>query len=126
MDSQDIIAYGKVVPEKFWSERERVKNLCDWENLDFEIDGFVRVPDLDSPLIQDGNGLLSDTRIQLDLTRLVSFYDTMLVPGSLVPERYGKERIKHRLLGIFPKDLQAVARKIEELSAVWTGPLSFV
>ncbi|KAJ3784714.1 hypothetical protein GGU10DRAFT_333702 [Lentinula aff. detonsa] len=185
MDSQDIIAYGKVVPEKFWSERERIKNLCDWGNSDFEIDGFVRMEmDFEIMLCDFNEGVLvepvnlrarhrsgrwpggpgrgppgpgrhlehldrssfdqsfnantttlpssgfdafhsgtwhryypGDTRIQLDLTRLVSFYDTDLVP-SLVPERYGKERIKHRLLGISPKDLQAVVRKIEELSAV--------
>lgn len=58
-----------------------------------------------------------ETRIQLDLTRLVSFYDTDLVP-SLVAERYGKERIRHRLLGISPEDIQTVVRKVEELTTV--------
>ncbi|KAJ3925694.1 MAG: hypothetical protein NXY57DRAFT_20802 [Lentinula lateritia] len=196
MDSQDILAYGKVVPEKFFSERERIRNLCEWaRNLD--IDGFVRMEmDFEIMLCDFAQGVFvepfnlrarprngrgpggpgrrpggpegphrpsdktfplpsylhyensytqslnvnssalpssgldgaiysgswhryypGDTRIQLDLTRLVSFYDTELVP-SLVTERYGKERIKHRLLGISSEDLQTVVRKIEELTAV--------
>ncbi|KAE9401274.1 hypothetical protein BT96DRAFT_956582 [Gymnopus androsaceus JB14] len=53
-----------------------------------------------------------ETRIQLDLTRLVSFYDTELVP-SLVPERFGKDRLKHRVLGISQEDIQSVVRRIE-------------
>ncbi|KAF5354522.1 hypothetical protein D9757_014013 [Collybiopsis confluens] len=57
-----------------------------------------------------------DTRIKLDLTRLVSLYDTSLVP-SLVQERFGKPRIEHRLLGISDEDLNAVVGKVEELSA---------
>ncbi|KAI6021959.1 hypothetical protein EDC04DRAFT_2901166 [Pisolithus marmoratus] len=37
-----------------------------------------------------------ETRIQLDLSGLVSFYDTELVP-SLVPARFGKKRVRARL-----------------------------
>ncbi|KAJ4480199.1 hypothetical protein J3R30DRAFT_3288251 [Lentinula aciculospora] len=191
MDSQDILAYGKVVPEKYFSERERIKNLCEW-GKDLNIDGFVRMEmDFEVMLCNFNEGVLvepvnlrarprggpgrrpdgprgpgrhwhnylapvetpsnyesayavsldvnsstlpnsgfdgfqsgswhryypGDTRIQLDLTRLVSFYDTSLVP-SLVAERYGKERIKHRLLGISLEDIQTVVWKIEELSTV--------
>ncbi|KAJ3743911.1 hypothetical protein DFH05DRAFT_1524910 [Lentinula detonsa] len=197
MDSQDILAYGKVVPDKYRGERERIRNLCEWaKNLD--VDGFVRMEmDFEIMLCDFTEGVLveavnlrarprgrpgpgpggpgrgpkgpggpsrhldgihpppeipphryntlnqtlfnssmlpdsssgtffpgswhryypGDTRIQLDLTRLISFYDTELVP-SLVSERYGKERIKHRLLGISPEDLQTVVRKIEQLTKV--------
>ncbi|KAJ6582120.1 hypothetical protein B0H19DRAFT_1370255 [Mycena capillaripes] len=48
-----------------------------------------------------------ETRIALDLPRLVSFYDTALAP-SLIPLRAGKERWDHRLQGISAADLAAV------------------
>jgi len=52
-----------------------------------------------------------DPRISLDLTRLVSFYDTELVP-SLVPFRQAQTRYEHRLEGITPSDALAVRESI--------------
>ncbi|KAJ3771840.1 hypothetical protein FB446DRAFT_738734 [Lentinula raphanica] len=203
MDSQDILAYGEVVPEKYRDERGRINLLCEWAQ-DLDIDGFVRMEmDFEVMLCDFTEGVLvepvsirarrrgpggpgrgpggpgrpgdpdrpggpgrhpdgrypppdstpddqffssrtessnnfsllpnndydlffpgswhryypGDTRIQLDLTRLISFYDTELVP-SLVAERYGKERIQHRLLGISPEDLHTVVWKVEQLTEV--------
>ncbi|KAJ4480252.1 hypothetical protein J3R30DRAFT_2600952 [Lentinula aciculospora] len=193
MDSQDILAYGKVVPEKYRGERERINNLCEWAK-DLNVDGFVRMEmdfeimlcdftqgviveainlrararggpgpggpgrgpggpegpgrhldktfpsaklpphhdnsdshSIDFSALPNSGGFATfpswhryypgDTRIQLDLTRLISFYDTNLVP-SLVVERHGQERIKHRLLGISSEDLRTVVQKIEELTEV--------
>ncbi|KAG9314901.1 hypothetical protein JVU11DRAFT_4007 [Chiua virens] len=48
-----------------------------------------------------------ETRIQLDLSGLVSFYDTQLVP-SLVPIRAGQERWDHRVANLSRDDLLAV------------------
>ncbi|KAF9072589.1 hypothetical protein BDP27DRAFT_1320216 [Rhodocollybia butyracea] len=177
MDSQDILAYGAVIPEKYRDEKERINTLCEWAK-GLNVDGFVRMemdfeimlcdfakgvevaavnlrksirarpgrPDQprpppesyppyddsehrphsndrhnsstpDSPV---GDAFITgswhnyfpgDTRIQLDLTQLISFYDTQLVP-SLVEERFGKERIEHRLLGISPQDVLAVVNRI--------------
>jgi hypothetical protein len=42
MDSQDIVAWRKPRPDKFISERERIKALCDW-GKPFGLDGFVRM-----------------------------------------------------------------------------------
>jgi hypothetical protein len=42
MDSQDIIAWGKPRPDKYTSDRERLKVLCDW-GRPFGLDGFVRM-----------------------------------------------------------------------------------
>ncbi|KAG9314906.1 hypothetical protein JVU11DRAFT_4014 [Chiua virens] len=53
-----------------------------------------------------------ETRVQLDLSRLVSFYDTQLVP-SLVPIRAGQERWDHRAGNISNQDLSAVKSKLE-------------
>ncbi|KAJ7621080.1 hypothetical protein FB45DRAFT_928277 [Roridomyces roridus] len=61
-----------------------------------------------------------DRRIKLDLTQLISFYDTMLVP-SLIPERFTDERWEHRLLGISPEDIAAVKRR---LATFYTTPLT--
>jgi len=41
MDTQDVVAWKKVVPEKYFRERERATALCDWAKK-FGIDGFVR------------------------------------------------------------------------------------
>ncbi|KAF7360878.1 hypothetical protein MSAN_01117500 [Mycena sanguinolenta] len=55
-----------------------------------------------------------DTRFKLDLTGLVSFYDTTLAP-SLIPARRGKERWDHRPAGISATDLTAVKARVGEV-----------
>ncbi|KAI6108313.1 hypothetical protein F5141DRAFT_1233451 [Pisolithus sp. B1] len=54
-----------------------------------------------------------ETRIQLDLSGLVSFYDTDLVP-SLVPARFRKERWDHRLQNVSTEDVVRVKARLEE------------
>ncbi|KAG6844479.1 hypothetical protein H0H87_006615 [Tephrocybe sp. NHM501043] len=62
-----------------------------------------------------------DPRIELDLSRLVSFYDTALVP-SLIPSRINQTRFSHRLANISSEDTHAVMRAIDEaLSNPCTG-----
>ncbi|KAJ7865337.1 hypothetical protein B0H14DRAFT_3443035 [Mycena olivaceomarginata] len=60
-----------------------------------------------------------ETRITLDLTGFVSFYDTALAP-SLVAGRQGVERCDHRLAGISSADLEAVKSRLGE--ALTRGP----
>ncbi|KAJ7620744.1 hypothetical protein DFH06DRAFT_1341434 [Mycena polygramma] len=55
-----------------------------------------------------------ETRVVLDVARLVSFYDTALVP-SLVPLRQKQERWDHRLDGISLTDLAAVNNRLREV-----------
>ncbi|KAJ7314760.1 hypothetical protein DFH08DRAFT_1040932 [Mycena albidolilacea] len=52
-----------------------------------------------------------ETRITLDLTGFVSFYDTVLAP-SLVAGRQGVERCDHRLAGISSADLEATLYRV--------------
>ncbi|KAG2063408.1 hypothetical protein BDR04DRAFT_1038065 [Suillus decipiens] len=59
-----------------------------------------------------------ETRIMLDFSGLVSFYDTTLVP-SLVPHRAGLERWDHRIRGISSEDIERVQ---ERLAQVLTRP----
>ncbi|THU84207.1 hypothetical protein K435DRAFT_870503 [Dendrothele bispora CBS 962.96] len=63
------------------------------------------------------NHFPGEIRIKLDLTNLVSFYDTSLVP-SLVEVRFGKARLDHRVLGASEEDL---ARVMERLESVYRG-----
>jgi hypothetical protein len=42
MDSQDILAWRKLRPDKYISERERIRALCDW-GRPYGLDGFVRM-----------------------------------------------------------------------------------
>ena len=42
MDSQDIVAWGRIRPDKYFAERDRIKALCDW-GKQFGLDGFVRM-----------------------------------------------------------------------------------
>ncbi|KAF7327802.1 hypothetical protein MKEN_00360000 [Mycena kentingensis (nom. inval.)] len=182
MDTQDIVGWGQILPDRFFDERARIVDICDW-GKPFGIDGYVRMemdfeimlcdftegvevvamanlvsdrnnrpgrgprrgpggpgapPGEDPPpegpprsaslfdepfvgprggseVVYSGswhNHYPGDRRIQLDLTSLISFYDTALVP-SLVSARFGKERWDHRLLGISPGDVNAVMRRLE-------------
>ncbi|KAF4579301.1 hypothetical protein EYR36_001111 [Pleurotus pulmonarius] len=52
-----------------------------------------------------------ETRIVLDLSRLVSFYDTSLSP-SLVHKRRGQERRQHRLEGMAGSDIRSTMQRL--------------
>ncbi|KAG1903005.1 uncharacterized protein F5891DRAFT_111912 [Suillus fuscotomentosus] len=54
-----------------------------------------------------------ETRIILDFSGLVSFYDTALVP-SLVPRRVGLERWDHRVEGISSEDIERVQDRLAQ------------
>ncbi|KAJ7052576.1 hypothetical protein C8F01DRAFT_1221901 [Mycena amicta] len=167
MDSQDIVGWGQVTPERYFDERQRIIDICKW-GKPWGVDGYVRM-EMDfeimlcdftvgvevvamTNLVSEGRGgpggprrsprprdptPLSDSsfapgsvgsevilagawhdrwpgdrRIQLDLTSLISFYDTDLVP-SLVPVRFGQERWDHRLLGINAGDVKTVMARLE-------------
>lgn len=40
-DSQDLVIYGKVRPDKVLAEWERIVELCDWASK-FDIDAIIR------------------------------------------------------------------------------------
>ena len=42
LDSQDVILWGRPQPDKYFSEMERIKSLCDW-GRPLGLDGFVRM-----------------------------------------------------------------------------------
>ena len=52
-----------------------------------------------------------DTRTNLNMVGIVSFYDTTLVP-SLVDVRAGQERYDHRLKNISSTDIERVRRSV--------------
>ncbi|KAG9313480.1 hypothetical protein JVU11DRAFT_5805 [Chiua virens] len=54
-----------------------------------------------------------EIRVQLDLARLVSFYDTQLAP-SLIAVRAGQERWDHRAGNISNEDFSALKSRLEE------------
>ena len=60
------------------------------------------------------NHFPGDTRIRLDYTRFISFYDTFLVP-SLVDIRFRQHRLQHRLEGISERDTKAVLSRLESM-----------
>ncbi|KAI6131188.1 hypothetical protein EDD16DRAFT_1468489 [Pisolithus croceorrhizus] len=64
-----------------------------------------------------------ETRIRLDLSGLVSFYDTELVP-SLVSARSGQERRDHRLLNVSREDVARVRARLGEVLTRPTGQSS--
>ncbi|KAJ6535941.1 hypothetical protein DFH09DRAFT_1179204 [Mycena vulgaris] len=174
MDTQDVVGWGQVVPDRYFDERNRIIDLCNW-GKPLGIDGYVRM-EMDfeimlcdftagvevvsmaniasrgrggpggprhrnvseetydatihqGPIAASGfevihsgswhNRYPGDRRIKLDLTHLISFYDTALVP-SLVAKRLDVERWDHRLLGITPDDIAAVR---DRLVKAYTAPL---
>ncbi|KAJ7877782.1 hypothetical protein B0H13DRAFT_1631527 [Mycena leptocephala] len=65
-----------------------------------------------------------ETRISLDLTRFISFYDTALAP-SLVPARAEKERWDHRVQEISAEDLTTAKTRLQEvLKSTVKNPVS--
>lgn len=60
------------------------------------------------------NRFPGETRVQLDLAGLVTFYDTHLAP-SLVPFRAGQERWDHRVQNISSEDLSAARARLGEV-----------
>ncbi|KAJ7248220.1 hypothetical protein B0H12DRAFT_722676 [Mycena haematopus] len=170
MDSQDVVSWGQVSPDRYFDEKKRIVDLCNW-GKPFEIAGYVRM-EMDfeimlcdfkagvdvvamanlasqgrrgpggprrrpqDELVQADNSTIGasafevlhsgswhnhypgDRRVILDLTRLISFYDTSLV-SSLIAQRFGLERWDHRLLGISSKDVAAVT---DRLADAYTAP----
>ncbi|KAJ7661249.1 hypothetical protein B0H17DRAFT_953668 [Mycena rosella] len=171
MDTQDVVGWGQVLPERYSDDRHRIVDLCNW-GKPMGVDGYVRM-EMDfeimlcdftagvevvsmanlasqggrpggprrrnaseetygaiidqAPSVLGGfevihsgswhNRYPGDRRIKLDLTHLISFYDTALVP-SLVEKRLNQERWDHRLLGITTDDIAAVMGR---LAKAYTG-----
>ncbi|KAG1740389.1 hypothetical protein EDD22DRAFT_323655 [Suillus occidentalis] len=160
MDTQDIVAWGELQPERAFDEKDRIDDLCTW-GKEFGIDGFTRMEmdfeimlcnftvgvevvsfvhitlprddrSLSPPtsLRADPNTWIrtfevmhsgswynrypGDSRIVLDLTGLISLYDTALAP-SLISVRAGLERLEHRVLGISSDDISRVMRRVTEI-----------
>lgn len=63
------------------------------------------------------NRFPGETRAKLDLTRLISLYDTEMFP-SLVETRYRKERWDHRIWKLGKEDKQTLLRRLDEVTAV--------
>ncbi|TFK69314.1 hypothetical protein BDN72DRAFT_840683 [Pluteus cervinus] len=60
------------------------------------------------------NSYPGEGRIKLDLTRLISFYDTDMFP-SLVPLRFGLDRLQHHVSGISGQDVQVFHERLDEV-----------
>jgi len=41
LDSQDLLAWREIRPDRILEERERLEKLCEWASR-YELDGFVR------------------------------------------------------------------------------------
>ncbi|KAJ7454351.1 hypothetical protein B0H11DRAFT_2325177 [Mycena galericulata] len=177
LDAQDMLLWGKVAPERWQDERERIDGLCAW-GRDFGIDRYLRMemdfeimlcdfhdgvevvsadflaawwlppdqtqiwqPPIDNAAPGPNSAVISpsmnrtsawkvisaqvvrassrhnrypgESRVALDLTRLVSFYDTALAP-SLIPHRAATERWDHRLLNISAADAAAATARLRD------------
>ncbi|KAF8170745.1 hypothetical protein K438DRAFT_2024317 [Mycena galopus ATCC 62051] len=144
MDTQDLLTWGAVRPERATLEWEyvRLNRLCDTLGFDayvrmqmnFEVmlcnftDGVQtqtlarleeepRFPHYGYAFMHSStwhDHYPGDTRFQLDLTHVVSLYDTTLAP-SLVSSRYGEVRRDHRVLGIDERDARAVLARVQAI-----------
>ncbi|CAK5278241.1 unnamed protein product, partial [Mycena citricolor] len=56
-----------------------------------------------------------ETRVRLDLSQVISMYDTQLVP-SLISRRASNKRDRHRLLGVSPEDVAAILERVGTIS----------
>ncbi|KAG9308769.1 hypothetical protein JVU11DRAFT_11561 [Chiua virens] len=132
LDTQDLLVWRESSKENMWDETGRIERLCEWA-VDLGVDALISLFLSFDPLLQNTHRMTSkaglvtfetmhagfwhnyfpgETRIQLDLSRLISFYDTQLVP-SLVPIRVGQERWDHRVGNISRYDRSIVKSKLE-------------
>ncbi|KAG7450793.1 uncharacterized protein BT62DRAFT_917095 [Guyanagaster necrorhizus] len=129
LETQDIVAWGSVAPENIREEYKRIADLCAWGQK-LGVNGFLRMemdflkgirfsllrpPSATSEVLHAGswhNHYPDDIRIQLDLTRMISFYDTFLTP-SLISRRFGQERFVHHIGGASESDIQRVLNRLE-------------
>ncbi|KAJ7262776.1 hypothetical protein B0H12DRAFT_307465 [Mycena haematopus] len=144
MDTQDLLTWGAVRPERAdWTwEYTRLNRLCDTLGFDgyvrmqlnfevmlcsftdrVQIQTLARLEDEPEFLHYQYTFIHSstwydhypgETRIHLDPTHLVSLYDTELAP-SLVSSRYGQARRDHRVLGIDERDAHAVLARVQAI-----------
>ncbi|KAG1831854.1 hypothetical protein EV424DRAFT_1534111 [Suillus variegatus] len=136
MDTQDLVAWSEMKPERDGDEFVRTQTeimICNFTSH-MEIVSFLNLESiristhlLDMP--EDPNTFRhafevvrsaswrenypGETRIMLDFSGLVSFYDTALVP-SLVPRRVGLDRWDHRVAGISPEDIERVRDRLAQ------------
>ncbi|TFK69283.1 hypothetical protein BDN72DRAFT_959657 [Pluteus cervinus] len=79
---------------------------------------------IDYQVIQAGswhNFYPGETRLRLDLTRLISFYDTDMFP-ILVQARSGVDRLQHRPSGISEKGVQLLHERLDEVLRDFGNP----
>ncbi|KAG1831853.1 hypothetical protein EV424DRAFT_1534110 [Suillus variegatus] len=151
LDTQDLVAWSEMKPERVWNEEQRIKDLCKWGEK-YGVNGFVSeimicnftshmeiVSFLNLESIRTGTSTdpppvtarhvlelmhsaswrenyPGETRIMLDFSGVVSFYDTALVP-SLVQHRVGLDRWDHRVAGISPEDIERVQDRLAQALA---------
>ncbi|KAF7291475.1 J domain-containing protein [Mycena kentingensis (nom. inval.)] len=130
IDAQDILSWGKVWPERssFAWDYLRMNKLCDWAGVrNYSVrlyeQGTVSFSQLRAERLDPhrANSFLhasewhdafpGELRIKLDLSQLVSLYDTDLAP-SLVEQRFNVSRAEHRLLGINQEDIDRVLARL--------------
>ncbi|KAG1841796.1 hypothetical protein DFJ58DRAFT_907653 [Suillus subalutaceus] len=133
MDTQDLVAWSEMKPEWLNHEKQRIMDLCKWGQK-YGVNGFVSeimICDFNSHmevvsflnlestrigeciLLHGAKNYPGETRIVLDFSGLISFYDTALVP-SLVPRRVGLERWDHRVGGISSGDIERVQDRLAQ------------
>ncbi|KAF7363139.1 hypothetical protein MVEN_00666400 [Mycena venus] len=128
----DLCAWGKDLGIDGYARMEMDFEvmLCDFSNgvellsadyLSAWMEGSAREPLIFGTILSGSwhTRYPGETRVLLDLTKLVSFYDTSLAP-SLVPHRESKERWDHRVLGISAPDLAVVKRRLQDVLASGT------
>ncbi|KAJ6546662.1 hypothetical protein DFH09DRAFT_1320829 [Mycena vulgaris] len=126
-DAQDVLVWGEVDPSR-WHKPARIDALCANGH------GFVMICDFTAGLelvaadfltlgpahhgapAFRSQPLTGETRIALDLIRLVSFYNTDLAP-SLVARRAGLERRDHRVQSTSDGYLAAVRTRLRAVLA---------
>lgn len=71
------------------------------------------------------NHFPGETRAQLDLTRLISFYDTDMFP-SLIEPRFNQERFFHRIESVASEERQRLLQRLDDVLTGREAPSSGV
>ncbi|KAF8218276.1 hypothetical protein K438DRAFT_22782 [Mycena galopus ATCC 62051] len=79
MDSQDVVGWGQVSPDRYFDERKRIVDLCNW-GKPFQIDGYVRME-------MDFEIMLCDFTVGVDVVAMAHLASQGRGPPRLPPPR---------------------------------------
>ncbi|KAF9073661.1 hypothetical protein BDP27DRAFT_288822 [Rhodocollybia butyracea] len=76
LDSQDIVAWGEVMPNLAFAEAERIEKLCEWGRR-MGLDGFIRMAVVSELMLCNYRSVEAVSSVHLEITPLPPYWKTI-------------------------------------------------